>query len=107
MLRGIVSFRATVIGNSVTFPLVELNPNTPGIENIEMKCPNGGELTVTVHFSSIETRENGDKVAEELVTAILNKFSYLHSLAIGKEQLIDVNLLPLEAASSSHVISPS
>jgi hypothetical protein len=104
MFRGTVSFRAPVKGNGMTFPLVGLNPHAPDVDKIELKCPDGDEITVIVYFNSVETRERGEKIAEELAISTLNKLSYLHALAIGKEQITSNNLIDIQAGN--HVLMP-
>jgi hypothetical protein len=84
MLRGIVKFRARVVDQErgVTFPLFEFNPNTMGVDKVEIEAPNDREIRITVHLSAVADRDAGIEIAETVHKAALNRISFCHNLAI-------------------------
>jgi hypothetical protein len=53
MFKVTVKFRARIKGNGLTFPLLEFNPDKPGVDKVEIEGPTGDEILSTVHLASV------------------------------------------------------
>jgi hypothetical protein len=82
MFNGIVSFVANIRGNGIMFPLLDFNPNEPGVQKVEIEGPKGDEIRSTVHVTSVATEEAGRALAAKVNTAALNRIAFLNCMAI-------------------------
>lgn len=91
MYNGTVQFVATVKGNGVTFPLFEFNPKKRGVSSVKIEASNGSknEIRSTVHLASIASTADGRAVAIAANTSILNRISYVHTVAIENARIVD------------------
>lgn len=108
MFNGTVDFAAKIKGNGLTFPLVDFNPNEPGVDRIEMDAPNGDEIRSTVHLTSVATEDDGRALAEEVNTAALNRIAFFYGTAIENarrsgDQFSPVNPPPGVHATTANV----
>jgi len=87
MFDGMVTFVAKIKGNGVTFPLLDFNPNEPGVDRIEIEGPNGDEIRSTIHLRSVATRDDGRALAEKVNTAALDRIAYFRSLAVENARI--------------------
>jgi|CXWL01.1.fsa_nt_gi hypothetical protein len=82
MYRGTIELRAGFIGNGIKFSYFEINPNETGVELVGLEGPNGREIRGTIRLTSLQTKEDGKAIAIKVLTAILDRLSFLHNLAI-------------------------
>src|SRR5262245_36263134 len=95
MFKGTVTFCARIKGEPVTFPLLEFNPNEPGVDKVEVEGPNGNEIVSSIQFASVASPEDGKTVATKVNTAALNRVSFFHSIAIENAQITGSQFSPL------------
>ena len=96
MLRGIVKFRAKIVDvdKEVTFPLVEFNPNEPGVGKVEIEGPNGSEILNAVHLTAVANSEDGIAVATKVHMATLDRISFFHGIAIENGHVTESEFSP-------------
>lgn len=87
MLKGTVNFNAMIKGSGLTFPLVEFNPNEPGVDKVEIEGPKGDDIQTTVYLAFVLSREEGRALAAKVNTAALNRISFNHNIAIENARL--------------------
>ena len=95
MVKGTISFRAEIRGNGIMFQQFAFKPNESGIDVIEMECPDGNEISCTVHFASVASSEQARAIGARQCSAALNRLAVIHSVAIGPTQIAEVQLAPL------------
>jgi hypothetical protein len=88
MFKGAVKFMAIIKGNGLTFPLVEYNPNQPGVDKVEIEAPNGDAIYTTVHLAFVASHDEGRALATRTNMVALNRISFYHSLAIENSRII-------------------
>jgi hypothetical protein len=82
MYRGKVTFETRIKNNGVRFPLVEYNPNIPGVDKVEIKGPNGFEIHATIHLASVASPQEGRELAAEAHLDALNRIAFNHSIGL-------------------------
>ena len=96
MLRGIVKFRARIVDADVTFPLVEFNPNEPGIEKVEIEGPNGKEILTAVHLNGVASPTDGIAIATKVHIAALDRISFFQGIAIENGHVTEKEFSPID-----------
>ncbi len=81
MLNGTLTYTATMKG--LQFEGLELTPNEPGIERVELKSPDGTDLLITVHFAAVASQEEARTRAARLIEPILDQLAFHTQRAIG------------------------
>ena len=110
VLKGTVSFEATLTDSRLDFPRFEFRrARHPDIEKIELESANG-TIRATVHFATVATRQDAERVGAEGFEAVLSELAYDYNLAIENARrtsvaLTRVNPIPdvLEAATGEFV----
>jgi len=95
MFKGTVKFSARIKGNGLKFPPLDFNPNTPGVDNVEIEGPSGNEILGTVHFASVATEEDGKDIASIVLRAALDRISFFHSIAIENGRITASEFSPV------------
>jgi hypothetical protein len=98
MLRGIVKFRARIVDvdKEVTFPLVEFNPNEPGIEKVGIEGPNGKEILTAVHLNGVDSPTYGIAIATKVHIAALDRISFFQSIPIENGHVTEQDFSPID-----------
>jgi len=105
MFKGTVTFRARIKGNGLTFPLVEFNPNEPGVDKVEIEGPNGDEIRTTVHLASVVSHDDGRTIATRVTTAVLNRICFNHGIAIENARSTGDQFSPLTPQPGAHMFA--
>jgi hypothetical protein len=117
MYKGSVDFVAEIKGDGLTFPLLEFNPNEPGVAKVEIKVeippgslsrssrlfrlitrryrPGGDLIRSTVHLASVASTDEGMVLARKVNTAALNRIAFLHNIAIENARMTRADFSPL------------
>jgi hypothetical protein len=94
MLKGTVIFRTRIKSNGLRFPLVEFNPNVPGVDKVEIEAPNGYEIHAAVYLSSVASPNEGRELAAKVHMAALDRIAFTHDVGIENPQRISEQYSP-------------
>jgi len=99
LFKGTVHFLASIKGNGLTFPLLEFNPNEPGVERVEIVAEeqNGDKIRSIVHLAAVAARDEGRALATKVNTAALNRITFFHGLIIENARITGDQFSPLTA----------
>ena len=89
MVRGTVKYRARIVDTErgLTIPeKCDFNLNKTGVEKVEVECPAGTEMVITVHFTAVDNEEMGIAIASEIHKSILDRISVSRDIAIENGQ---------------------
>jgi hypothetical protein len=110
MLTGTVKFRARIVDvdKEVTFPVVEFNPNEPGVGKVEIKGPNGTEILTAVHLAGVDSPTEGIAVATKVHMVALDRISFRYDIALENGRVIESGFSPVDdlASPGEHRITP-
>jgi hypothetical protein len=92
MYNGTVTFRAVITSNGLKFPSCEFNPNQAsverGVEKVVIESQSGFEILSTVQLAGVATERVGRAIANEVLTAVLDRIAFRYSLAIEDSQIV-------------------
>ena len=87
MLKGTVNYEATIKGNGISFPPLEFNPNEPGVDKVEIECPNGDAIRLRVHFTAVASDEKAKGLAAKVGVAAVNRIAFHHKVVIVNDRI--------------------
>jgi hypothetical protein len=88
MFIGTVTFRAVITNHGLKFPSCEFNPNQASVEKVVIESRSGYEILSTVHLDGVATERDGRAIANTVLTAVLDRIAFQHSLAIEASQIV-------------------
>ncbi len=86
MFKGTVDFEASIRGNGVTFERFAFASNASGVEKVEIEGPNGDVIRATVHLASVASDGDGRVLANQVITAALDRIAFKYGVAIENAQ---------------------
>jgi hypothetical protein len=100
MYRARVTFVTRIKSNGVRFPLVEFNPNMPGVDKVEIAGPNGFEIHATIHLPSVVSVNEGRELAEKALWAALDRIVFNYGIVIETPRRTDEQYWPPTAVDA-------
>lgn len=82
MYAATINFQTRIKSDGVRFPLVEFNPNVPGVSKVEIEAPNGHEIHGTIHLTSVASPNDARARAAEVHRVALDRIVFNHGIAI-------------------------
>jgi hypothetical protein len=82
MYTATINFQTRIKSDGVRFPLVEFNPNEPGVSKVEIVAPNGYEIHSTIHLTAVASPNKARALAAEVHRAALDRIVFNHGIAI-------------------------
>lgn len=95
MLKGTVSFRALIQGNGLKFPSATFDPKEGGVEKVEIEGPDGNEIRASVHFSSVTSEAEAQRLATKITTAALDRIGFHFGVVIDNARMTSTQFSPL------------
>jgi hypothetical protein len=104
MYKGSVDFVAEIKGDGLAFPRFDFNPHKPGVDKVEMEGFDGDVIRSTVHLTTVQSREAGISLAEEVNTAALNRIAFCEDIAIENARVKRYDFSSLDVQPGAHVL---
>jgi hypothetical protein len=82
MYTATINFQTRIKSDGVRFPLVEFNPNVPGVSKAEIEAPNGHEIHGTIHLTAVASLNEARALAAEVHRVALDRIVFNHGIAI-------------------------
>jgi len=82
MYTATINFQTRIKSDGVRFPLVEFNPNVPGVSKVEIEAPNGHEIHGTIHLTAVASLNEARALAAEVHRVALDRIVFNHGIAI-------------------------
>src|SRR5258708_34797283 len=81
MLTGTLTYAAQMKG--LQFDQIEIQPQEPAVERVQLANPDGKELQISVCFSAISSHDEARAIAARLMELILDRLAFQQNTAIG------------------------
>jgi hypothetical protein len=94
MYTATINFQTRIKSDGVRFPLVEFNPNVPGVTRVEIVAPNGHEIHGTIHLIAVASPHETRELAAEVHRATLDRIVFNHGIAIENPRRTGEQYLP-------------
>jgi hypothetical protein len=82
MYTATINFQTRIKSDGVRFPLVEFNPNVPGVSKVAIEAPNGHEIHGTIYLAAVASHSEARALAAEVYMDALDRIVFNHSIAI-------------------------
>src|SRR5260370_7499707 len=80
MLTGTLTYAAQMKG--LQFDQIEIQPQEPAVERVQLANPDGKELQISVCFSAISSHDEARAIAARLMGLILDRLAFHQNTAL-------------------------